>query len=402
MNTILLAFAFLRRRWGQAVLSVLVGALGIAAVESVLIAEREIPKAAERAFGGIDLVVGPKGSALDLVLCCVLHVSDPRGLVPLKAGLEVTHHPLIRAAAPIALGDNVKGYRIVGSTPDILAVYKANFAQGQVWTEPLQAVAGASVARALGLKIGDRFVGNHGLSPGGEEHSEFPYKVTGILAPTGSTLDRLVLTDIQSVYVIHHHHEAEDAAEQGLPPPAETPPAATAFLVAYRSPVAMAMLPRLIDATPEFSAASPALEMARLARAGRPVIVTVITLGLIFAAIAAASAAVALMSTMNARAKDLALLRALGAHPWEISAIAASEAGMLAVGALVIGLLLALGLAQAGANLLAARDGLLLSAVPTAEDVIWLGSGALGAVLLAALIPSIRAARAPIERVLNA
>jgi len=402
MSAIGLAFAFLKRRWGQGLLSMIVGALGIAAVEAVLIAEREIPRAATQAFGGVDLVAGPKGSALDLVLCCVLHVSEPRGLVPLDAGLALLRHPLIRAAAPIALGDNLKGVRIVGTRPDILSVYGAKLARGQMWVKPLQAVAGAEVARTLRLSVGDTFVGAHGLGAGGELHKEFPYTLTGILAPTGSALDRLILTDLESVYVIHRHHAAEEAAEKGLAaPPADTPPAATAFVASFRSPVAMTLLPRLIDATPQFAAASPAMEMARLVRAGRPLIMAVLALGLVFVAIAATAAATALASTMSTRTKDLALLRALGAHPSELALTALAEAGLLGVGAVIIGLALFFLFAGAGASLLAERDGLLLDTAPDAQDLALICTGAFLAAFLAALLPAIRASRAPIETVLS-
>ncbi len=403
MKTILLAWAFLRRRWGQALLAILVGALGVAAVETVVIAERELPLAAERAFGGVDLVIGPKGSALDLVLCCVLHVSDPRGLIPVKEAMEQAHNPMIAAAAPIALGDSVRGRRIVGTTPSILAVTHARLAQGALWTQPLQAVIGSDTARALGFKLGDTFVGSHGLVPGGEEHDHFPYTVTGILAPTGSALDRLILTDIESVYVIHR--DPDDAAEaqsgQGGPT-GFGPPAATAILASFRSPVAMAMVPRMIDASERFSAASPAMETARLARAGRPVIMAIMAIGVLFAAIAAATAATALAAAMSGRARDLALLRALGAHPWEIAAIAAAEACMLAAAAVVVGLAAIAIFAPWGAALLAEHDGLSLTVTPSGDDLLMLAGGALAAALAAAAVPAFRSARASIETVLKA
>ncbi len=403
MTSLALAWAFLRRRWGQALLSVVVGALGVAAVETVAIAERELPKAAERAFGGVDMVIGPKGSALDLVLCCVLHASDPRGLIPLKEGMDQARNPMVAAAAPIALGDSVRGRRIVGTTADILAVYHAHMAQGAIWTKPLQAVLGSDAARALGLKPGDSFVGTHGLAPGGEEHSKFPYTVTGILAPTGSALDRLVLTDIESVYLIHR--DPDDAAETKAGrggPTGFGPPAATAILTSFRSPVAMASLPRIIDATERFSAASPELETARLARAGRPVIMAVMGIGLLFAGIAAATAATALAAAMSGRARDLALLRALGAHPWEIAGIAAVEACLLAAGALALGLAAVAALGPWAATMLAERDGLLVTVAPSVQDMTLLAGGAAAAALAAAAAPALRAARASIETVLKA
>ena len=260
MSFVALAFAYLRRRWGQALLSIFVGALGIAAVATAIVGFDALPQAARRAWGGVDLVVGPKGSALDLVLCCVLHVSEPRGLVSMKAAMGAVANPMIRAAAPIALGDNVDGWRIMGSTPAILGVYRAKIASGQMWTDKLQAVLGASAARALNFKLGDSFVGAHGLAAGGELHEKFPYKVVGILAPTGSALDRLVLTNIETVRYVHVEQAKAEIAEKGSTDEqniADLPHGATAVVASYRVPTAAAFMPRQIDATDNLSAARP-------------------------------------------------------------------------------------------------------------------------------------------------
>ena len=164
----------------------------------------------------------------------------------------------------------------------------------------------------------------------------------------------------------------------------------------------MASLPRLIDATPQFSAASPALEMARLARSIRPLLMGLTGVGVVFAVIAAAAAATALAAAMSGRARDLAQLRALGAHPWELAAIAAIEALFLAAGAVALGLA---AIALAGppiAEVLASHDGLVLDIAPRAQDMLLIGGGAVAAALLAALGPALRAARAPMERLLKA
>ena len=377
MNAIKLALAFLRRRWGQALSAIFAGALGIAMVQMVLIAERELPRAAAQAFGGVDLVLGPKGSALDLVMCCALHISEPRGLVPLASALEALSGPMIKARAPIALGDNYHGTRIVGTTPDLLSIYKANVAEGALWTGASQALVGAQVARELGLKVGDKFVGSHGLVEGGEEHTEFPYTVTGILSPTGSGLDRLILSSIETVWTIHHHHEMDEAEEHGLPAPAEVPPAATAILASVKSPVALAALPRQIDASERFSAAVPAFESARLARAARPVVQAVLGIGILFALVAALTATAVLAATMAARVRDLALLRVLGSHPWELAAIAKIEALVLSTFAFAAGEGLVWAFAPKVAALLAERDGLLISVSPTLQDILYIGAGTL-------------------------
>lgn len=402
MTAITLAFAYLRRRWGQALLSVLVGALGIAAVATAFVGIDALPEAAERSWGNVDLVIGPKGSALDLVLCCALHVSDPRGLVSEKAAMAAAGHPLVRVAAPIALGDNVDGWRIVGTTPKILSVYRAEIAQGRMWTKPLEAVLGAGAAKALRYKIGDRFIGAHGLELGGEMHSQFPYTVVGVLAPTGSVLDRLVLCDIETVRYIHIMHAEDEAAEIGVTETyANLPDAATAVVASYRSPVAAILVPRLIDATPTLSAASPSFEIARLMAYLRPLTVAAMALGLLLVAIAAAGAAAGLMATMNARTRDLALLRVLGAGPLSIAAVAFAEAALIASAALIAGIALAVFVMDWGSWALADRTGLLLTPHVEMTDVLELAGGALVVAMIAALFPAIRAARTPIEELLQ-
>jgi putative ABC transport system permease protein len=404
MSFVVLAFAYLRRRWGQAVLSVVVGALGISAVTTALVGFDALPKAAQRAWGGVDLVVGPKGSALDLVLCCALHVSDPRGLISMKAAMEAVSNPMIRAAAPIALGDNVESWRIMGTTPTILNVYRAKIATGQMWTDKLQAVLGASAARALNFKIGDSFVGAHGLAAGGDLHDKFPYKVVGILQPTGSALDRLVLTDIETVRYVHIEQAKAEIAEHGSTDEenvANLPNAATAIVASYRVPTAAAFIPRQIDATDSLSAGSPTFEIARLMSYARPLTTALAGLGLLLVVIATLAAALGLMATMNARTRDLALLRALGASRRQIATVAFAEAGFIATAALVVGGALTAGVAALCQNLLADTTGLLLEPHLGVDQVAILLGGTILVAVAAASFPALRASHTQMEELLQ-
>lgn len=402
MNSLALAFAYLCRRWGQALLSIAVGALGIAAVATAIVGFDALPEAAERSWGGVDLVVGPKGAPLDLVLCCALHISDPQGLVSQSAAMKAVSHPLVRAAAPIALGDNVQGWRIVGTMPNILKIYHARLASGSVWSHPLEAVLGAAAARSLKLKIGDQFIGAHGLAIGGELHSQFPYKVVGILAPTGSTLDRLVLCDIETVRYIHKMHAEDEAAETGLSESTvNLPDAATAIIASYRSPAAAMLVPRLINNDPSLTAASPSFEIARLMSYLRPLIVAATALGALLVTIAAIGAATGLMATMNARTRDLALLRALGAGPAGIASVAVAEALLIASFALILGAGLSALAISVGATSLADRTGLLLEPRIDLDQLAYVVAGTIVAALLAALFPAVRASHTQIEELLQ-
>ena len=135
---------------------------------------------------------------------------------------------------------------------------------------------------------------------------------------------------------------------------------------------------------------------------GGPIISAVMGLGMLFAVIAAAAAATALVSGMAARARDLALLRALGAHPWEMSIIALTEAGLLAAGAAILGIGLAYLFGAIAANFLADQTGIIFSPSPNLNDAFWIMVGAALAACAAAALPALRAAHAPIETVLNA
>ena len=399
-----LAFAYLHRRWGQAVLSMLVGALGIAAVATALVGFDALPRAARHAWGGADLIVGPKGSALDLVLCCALHVSEPRGLVSLSAATRAVRNPMIRAEAPIALGDNVEGWRIVGTVPALLDIYRARFASGAIWTDKLQAVAGATAARELGLKLGDSFISAHGLANSEDKHDKFPYKLVGILKPTGSVLDRLVLTDIETVRYVHREQAKMEVAERGSTdesPAAHAPDAATAIVASFRLPTAALLVQRQIDADDRLTAANPSFEIARLLSYARPLTAAVTGFGLLLMGIAAVAAALGLLATMSARTRDLALLRALGASRAGLATVALCESAMIGIGALALGLLMATGLLALARDFLLVRTGLLLQPEPDASLFVLLLAGTGLAILLAAAVPAGRAIRTDMEELLQ-
>jgi len=400
-----LAFAYLRRRWGQALLSALVGALGIAAVITAIVGFDALPRAARHAYGGVDLVVGPKGSALDLVLCCALHVADPRGLVSQKEASDAVANPMMRAAAPIGLGDNVQGWRIVGTTPALLDIYHAHLAAGAIWNDKLQAVAGALVARTLNLKLGDSFVGAHGLAAGGEMHDKFPYKVVGILAPTGTVLDRLVLTDIETVRYVHVEQAKAEKEERGTSDEdegiASRPGAATAVVAAYRVPTAAILMQRQIDSMEGLSAASPSLEIARLLSYARPLTVAAAGFGLLLVAIAAVGAAVGLLAALAARTRDLALLRALGASRVGLAMVVFSEAAMIAAGGLVFGALIAYGLLSVASDVLSEQTGLLLQPQLDTAQIAAVIGGAILVTIVAAALPALRAMHTDIEELLQ-
>jgi putative ABC transport system permease protein len=379
-------------------LNLLLLTLGLAAVTFVLRASAQVEAGLKRDLAGIDLVVGAKGSPMQIMLAGVFHLDAPTGNIPLATLEQLRRQPLVAQAVPLSLGDAFRGYRIAGTTSDYLDLYGGRLAQGALWTRPMQAVLGAEVARVSGLKVGDRFAGSHGLAEGGGAHGDHPFQVVGVLAESGSVLDRLVLTDLASVWAVHEDHHAGEAHDDADEEKREI----TLALVRYRSPLAAVMLPRWVNAQDGLQSAAPALETARLMRlvgAGTEVLRG---FGIVLLAAAGLSVWVALLHAVRARQGDLAMLRMLGAPASRVAALIALEALLLAGLAAALGLAAGHGLLALLERLLAERQSLRLGPLgwSEAEWLVPLLAG--GLALLAAAWPAWRACRLDVTTLLQA
>ena len=402
MKTIATAWRYLWSRPLSAALNVLLLALGLASLSFVLLVSHQISKAFERDLAGIDLVVGAKGSPMQLILSGVFHLDVPTGNVPLAAVQALEKHPQVARLIPVSLGDSLQGFRIVGSTPAYLAHYKAAYAQGGVWTAPLQAVLGAQVAAQTGLKVGDQFAGSHGLGSGGDSHAQTPYLVSGVLAPGGSVLDRLVLTSLDSVWQVHEKmHEGETALDAEDKQALEDEREVTLALIQYRTPLAAVTFPRFVNTTTEMQAAAPALEITRLLNligVGTDVLralagVLLLTAGL--------SVFIALWSAVRERRADLALLRLLGAPPRKVAALLLCEALWLALLATLIGVLAGQGLMALLGWLLQLEKSVLVGALAWPVELVSVPALAVAVALLSALLPAYEAYRVNVFELLQ-
>ncbi|CAL4869323.1 hypothetical protein MMA231_03615 (plasmid) [Asticcacaulis sp. MM231] len=401
-----LSFKYLLRRWGGALLTVIVGALGIALIGTVMNLAEDVPSAVKKALGGADMVVGPKGSELDLVMCCALHITPTRGLVSYRAAAEAVKNPYVKASAPVALGDSYNGTRILWTTPAIVGIYDAKLAQGRMWSGGMEAVVGAGAARSQHLTIGSKMISTHGLDIGGELHRNAAYTVVGILKPNGSVIDRLILADLKSIRVVHV--DIDDPDEQGPTQVAGQgydkdgmPIAISAMVAKFSSPIAAAITPRQISTTTDLTAANPELEMARLSALVRPVFNIMVLFGVLFGIVAACMAAISLVSGLNQRARDLALLRILGASRFKVARMAFQESLILVHGAFLLGIAVMAGLGSLVADRMLSY-GLLISNWPSLRELLLIYVGTLVLALLASIIPVVRVAASSVEEGLKA
>jgi putative ABC transport system permease protein len=374
--------------------SVLLG-LGLGTITLMLLVSGAIGDRVVRDARGIDLVVGAKGSPLQLVLSTVFQADVPTGNIPLAEADTLLHNPMIDRAAPLALGDAVKGFRIVGTTPDYLDFYGATLAQGQIWNQPMDAVLGATVASRLRLTLGDSFVGSHGVAGNGGMHDASPYRVTGILAPTGSVIDRLALTPIESVWKVHerHHHEANpdhpDAARE-----------VTAVLLHARTPLAIVTLPFQINSQTNYQAAVPSIEAARLFSTLGFGLETVRAFAGILIVSAGLGMLIALITRMRERRRELAMLRLLGATPRQLFAMVVIEAMLLAGFGALLGLAFGHLAALAMENWLPASNAMTAIELTARTSEWWIPALAFGVGLVASILPALAAYRTDVASAL--
>ena len=407
MNLISLILANLRFRKLTHALNLLMLALGVALIVTLLHTGSALQQRFTRDLDGIDLVVGAKGSPLQLILSSVFHLDIPTGNIPLEEMEKLKKLPAVKQAIPLALGDNYHGYRIVGTSPDYIAHYAAQLAQGKAWTKPMQVILGAEVARMSSLALGQKIAGSHGLGAGGEEHAQSPYEVVGILAPSGSVLDRLILTDVGSVWEVHaHHHHHEEAAghaedDDDHDEDANAPREITALLIHYSSPYAAVTLPRQINKNGALQAASPAMEMTRLYSMVGAGADALEWFGALLILLSGLGFFVTLFQAVQERRRDLALMRALGATRGKLCTLLLAEGLLLGISGAGLGMLLGHGLAYALRLWLEKTRHLMLSPIGIHPYEIYLLLGAMLLSILAALIPAFMAYRADAVRVLT-
>jgi putative ABC transport system permease protein len=339
MNLLTLSWKYLSFRPLATGLNVILLAFGLAIITVLLLVQHQFEEKMTRDAAGIDLVVGAKGSPLQLILSSVYHIDFPTGNIKMEEAQRISRSRLVKQVIPLAMGDNVQGLRILGTNHDYLDLYSVKFAVGKAWEQPFEVTLGAESAQILGLKLGDTFSGSHGISVGSHDHDQHAFTVTGILAPSGKVVDRLVLTSIESVWYTHDEEggaepdtitqgeeplAVEEGTELGIDPHLQPVTArgfpvtdqdreVTTLLVRYRNPMAAIQLPRMINSGTSMQAASPAFEMSRLFELLGVGISLLQGLAIALVVIAGLSIFIALYNSLKERKYDLAILRTLGA-----------------------------------------------------------------------------------------
>lgn len=361
MNIIQFTVKQIKSRPLSSILNIILFATGITIISLIFLLSDSFETQLKKNSGGIDLVVGAKGSPLQLILSGIYHVDYPTGNIDYDEAMKLSENPLIKQAIPLALGDNFSGYRIVGTNDAYPELYKGQLAKGNLWEKKFEVAIGSRVSKAMGLSIGDQFAGVHDLSSESEDvHESSPYTVVGIFEETGTVLDQLILTSVESVWEIHnsheHHHdhdgqsEAEhhvgDSEEHDLHHEEyehdhhhhkEEQKEITAMLIKYKNPMGAISLPKLINKSTNMQAASPVQEINRLYSLLGVGIETLLYLSGFIMLVSALSIFISLLSSLEERKYELALIRTMGGSRFKLFSIIILEGISFAVVGYVIG-----------------------------------------------------------------
>jgi putative ABC transport system permease protein len=409
-----IAWSYLWNRKLTTALTIFSVALGVGLISAVLTLREETQKRFEDEGQAFDIVIGAKGNPLQLVLSSVYFLDMPTGNVDVHIFDELKKHEDVVAAFPLGMGDTFKGYRILGTTRDLMQFTWGertpySLAEGRYYEQPFEAVIGASVARDTGLEVGDAFVGTHGFieSPTAEVHEDKPYTVVGILARSGSPNDRAIFCDIQSVWDAHDHehgdgnHECADVHEEDDHDHDDHHHGEeiTAALIKLASPAIRFEFKDMVNRRYNAMAAIPIQEIQKLYEQllGTAKMV-LLAIGYLVVAISSLSILIGLYMAILQRKRDLAIMRALGATRGEIFGAVIIEAFWVTLLGIVagwsVGTVVCLGLN----SYLMAAIGFQVPPVQLSADLIAAYSAVLLMGLVAGILPAWQAYRTDIAR----
>lgn len=393
-------------------LTVLAIALSVLMLIGVERLRQQVRDSFEQSVSGADLIVGARGSPLQLMLYSVFRIGEATHNMEWSSVQALAANPAVAWAIPISLGDSHHGYPVLATSPDYFSHFRygdkraLRLAEGRPFpggTEGVfDAVIGAEVADALGYKLGSHLTLSHGS---GEtdlaEHADKPFSVVGILARTGTPVDNTVHISLAAMEAIHLDWQG-GAHIPGISIPAEyvkkfdlTPKTVTAVILGLKSRAAVFAAQRAINnfrAEP-LMAVLPGVALSQLWQVigyGEKALLAVSAL---VVAVGLAGLVAVILAGLNERRRELAILRSVGAHPRDILALLTLEGLGITIAGAALGFVLLTVLSLVAGPVIEARWGLTLAATaPTAQELHLL-AGVIGVGLVASLLPGWRAYR---------
>ena len=312
---------------------------------------------------GIDMVVGAKGSPLQLILSAVYHIDSPTGNISVEDAKKIKNNRMVGSSIDLLYGDNYKGYRIVGTDDEFLDLYDAKIKDGRKWQDPFEVVVGSKIHSKFDLKLDDELMSSHGLRETGEAHEDQLFKVVGLLEPSNSVIDQLIVTSPESIWDLHaehdhsgeehddehdhehddeHDHEHDDEHDHEHDDEHDhehDDEEITAMLIKFQNPMNIIQFPRQINEETNLQAAVPSYEISRLFKLFGFGIETLTYLAYLIIIVSAFSLFINLFNSMRDRKYEMALIRTLGSSRRQLSFMIIFESLILTTVGFLLGLL---------------------------------------------------------------
>ncbi len=402
-----LAWKSLTNRKMTAFLTILTVAISVVLLLGVERIRTQAKSSFANTISGTDLIVGARSGQVNLLLYSVFRIGNATNNIDWKSFEEFSQHRSVKWAIPISLGDSHKGFRVMGTNGSYFEHYKygkkqpLSFNKGEQFDELFETVIGSEVAKKLGYKIGSEIIIAHGISDVGfSRHDNLPFRVVGILAPTGTPVDKTVHVSLEAIEAIHVGWES--GANLGHNPDAETlkqrefePQQITAFMLGLNSKIQTFALQRQINTyrSEPLSAILPGIALHELwgmmsvaEQALMAVSVFVVVAGLL-------GMLSSLLTSLQERRREMAILRAMGARPKHIFALLISEASGLTFAGILLGIVFLYAILSIAAPMIQSYYGINIDLIAlTSYEWKLLGLVQIAGIIIGA-VPAIRAYR---------
>ena len=341
MNINRLSWINIIRNPFNTMLSLLLMAFGVGIISLLLLLNKSVEEKLQGNLNGIDMVIGAKGSPLQLILSSIYHIDNPTGNILLEEVNKIKSNPMVESTIPLSFGDSYKGFRIVGTTDAYPKLFQVNFQAGKLWDKSMQVVIGSDIVEACQLKMGSTFYSSHGLAEGGEIHNKHAFKVVGILNKSNTIIDQLILTNSESISAVHNHKKDSNHTHEGVVGSCSDDHSEmiTAMLVKFRSPVGFISLPRQVNETTNLQAAVPAFEISRLISLLGLGVRSINMIAFFIILVSALSIFISLYNSLKRRRYELALMRVHGATRFQLVKLVFQEGMLISILGLFLGIL---------------------------------------------------------------
>ena len=383
--------------------------LGIGIISLLLQLNTLIKDQMDNNLKGIDMVVGAKGSPLQLILSSVYHIDSPTGNISLEEAEKISKNRMVGSSIKLLYGDNFKGYRIVGAEKKFIELYNGKIKKGKNLSKPFEVLVGSKVYSKLKIDIGDDLISSHGLRKTGESHDDQSFKVVGLLEPSNSVIDQLIITLPQSVWDVHGNHDHEEVHEHDHEEEHEHDHdeehqhdnrEITAMLIKFKSPMNIIQFPRQINETTNLQAAVPSYEISRLFKLFGFGIETLSYLAYLIIIVSGFSLFINLFNSMRERKYEMALIRTLGASRLQLSTMIIFESIILTISGFILGLLFSRFGVMFVSSLMEESINYNLSSFKILNEEYWLLLLSVIIGLMASLIPAVQVYKMNISKIL--